>query len=144
MGDGNLAYPPLVHYATEQEYREHFEREYCKGTIQTFDGIAVRFRKRMFDHCFFESVYTKDDTFSPQRAERIDWIKAALQDASADIRVGWDNVRKRPAMDRRVAIVKGNYVVIVRLDGPNKAEFVTAFAAGQRTISQIRTNPKWT
>lgn len=138
-----MAYPPLVHYGTEQEYRAHFEGEYCKGTIPTFDGIAVRFRKRMFDHCFFESVHAKDDTFSLPRAERIDWIKAALQDASADIRVGWDNVRKRPATDRRVAIVKGNYVVIIRLDGPIKAEFVTAFVAEGRTVTQIRTNPKW-
>lgn len=138
-----MPYPPLVHYGTEQEYRSHFERVYCQGTISTFDGIEVRFRRRMFDHCFFESVVIKDDTFSSRRAERIDWIMATLQDASAELRVGWDNQKKMPANDRRVAIVKGDYVVVIRLDGTAKAEFVTAFVAGQRTINQIRTNPLW-
>lgn len=139
-----MAYSPYVRYAAEQDYRVHFERVYCQGTIQTFDGIEVRFRKAMFDHCFFESVRSKDDTFSPQRAERIDWIKTVLTDARAELRVGWDNRRKRPASDRRVAIVSGDYVVVIRILGQGKAEFVTAFVAGQRTIAQIRSNPLWT
>ncbi|MEN8131268.1 MAG: hypothetical protein ABFS45_13955 [Pseudomonadota bacterium] len=139
-----MAYPPLVHYATEQEYRVHFERVYCRGPIQTFDGITVRFRKDQFYHCFFESVNTKDDTFSPRRAERINWIKAALQDQNAELRLGWDNRKKRPANDRRVAIVVGNYVVIIRIYRRKSAEFITTFVAGQRTINQIRTNPLWT
>lgn len=139
-----MAYPPLVHYQTEDEYRTHFEQVYCNGPITTFDNIQVRFRKRQFDHCFFESVNTKDDTFSPDRAERIDWIKAALEDPDAEHRVGWDNIKKRPANDRRVAIVVNNYVVIIRLYRADRAEFVTAFVATQRTISQIRTNPLWT
>ena len=83
--------------------------------MQTFDGIEVRFRKQHFDHCFFESVVTKDDTFSQRRAERIDWIKAALEDPNAELWVGWDNKRKRPANDRRVVIVVQNYVVIIRV-----------------------------
>lgn len=138
-----MVYPALVHYGTEQEYRVHFERVYCRGTIRTFDGIEVRFRKGMFDHCFFESVQRKDDTFSPRRAERIDWIKAALLDANAELRLGWDNKKKRAANDRRVAIVVGDYVVIIRIYKPGKADFVTAFVAGQRTIRQIRSHPIW-
>lgn len=138
-----MAYPPLVQYTTEQEYRNHFEQVYCRGSITTFDGIQVRFRKSMFDHCFFESVTTKDDTFSPQRTERVDWIKAALQDPNTELREGWDNKKKRPAKNRRVAIVMENYVVIIRLRGNNRADFVTAFVAGVRTIRQIRTNPIW-
>ncbi len=138
-----MAYPPLVRYAAEQEYRVHFERVYCRGTIRTFDDIEVRFRKAMFDHCFFDSVRWKDDTFSPKRAERIDWIKAALEDPAAELRLGWDNEKKRAANDRRVAIVVANYVVIIRIYRPGKAEFVTAFVAGQRTINQIRSNPLW-
>lgn len=138
-----MAYPPLVNYPTVQEYRVHFEQVYCQGLIQTFDNIEVRFYKRHFDHCFFESVNTKDDTFSQRRAERIDWIKAALEDPNAEHRVGWDNLKKRPANDRRVAIVVKNYVVIIRLYRPERAEFVTAFVANGRTINQIRTNPFW-
>lgn len=137
-----MAYPPLVYYEKEKEYRAHFERVYCQGPIQTFDKITVRFRKRDFDHCFFESVHTKDDTFSIRRAERIDWIKVALEDTNAEHRVGWDNVRKRPFTDRRVAIVMGNYVVIIRIRDP-KADFVTAYVADGGTIGKIRTNPQW-
>lgn len=72
-----MAYPPLVCYRTVDEYRAHFERVYCQGTITTFDGIAVRFRKSRFDHCFYESTRRNQvkDAFSAQRAERIDWIK---------------------------------------------------------------------
>jgi len=139
-----MAYPPLVNYQTEQEYRDHFERVYCKGPIQTFDNIEVRFYKRQFDHCFFESVKSKDDTFSQRRAERIDWIKTALEDSNAEHRVGWDNIKKRPANDRRVAIVVGNYVIVIRIYQLDRARFVTAFVANGRTISQIRTNPLWT
>jgi len=139
-----LAYPPLVYYATEQEYRAHFERVYCAGEITTFDGINVRFRKRMFGHCFYESLQQKDDTFSPQRAQRINWIKEALEDPNAELRLGWDNKKKQPANDRRVAIVVDSYVVIIRIYSGTRAEFVTAFVAGRRTITQIRTNPMWT
>lgn len=139
-----MAYPPLVAYQTQQEYYQHFVRVYCQGPIQTFDNIEVRFRHAQFYHCFFESVQQKDDTFSQLRAERIDWIKAVLQDANAELRVGWDNKKKRPATNSRVAIVSSNYVVIIRIKQvASKADFVTAFVAGGRSISQIRTNPLW-
>ena len=139
----NLAYPPFVHYQTRLEYRDHYERVYCRGPIHTFDGLSVRFRKSQFAHCFFESVTSKDDTFSPRRAERIDWIKAALDDGNAELRLGWDNRRKRAANDRRVAIVVQDYVVIIRIVRQARAEFVTAFVAGRRTLRMIRTNPLW-
>lgn len=139
-----MDYPPLVTNATEAEFRVHFERVYCQGPIETFDGIQVRFRKSQFDHAFFESKKAKDDTFSLSRAERIDWIKAALLDNGADLRVGWDNQRRCSARDRRVAIVKGNYVLIIRLLGSSKsAEFVTAFVADSSTIQKIRKSSKW-
>jgi len=142
--DGSVDYPPLLKDKTPSEYRSFFEANYCRGPITTFDGIEVRFRKRDFNHCFFESVREKDDTFSPQRAERLLWIKAALQDSAAEIYVGWNSQKKRPAENRRVAIVMGNYVVIVALTGGRTADFVTAFVAGDRALRNIRTNPKWT
>lgn len=36
-----MALPPLVHYETPTEYRLHYERIYCRGNIQTFDGVRV-------------------------------------------------------------------------------------------------------
>ncbi|PCI21808.1 MAG: hypothetical protein COB62_02510 [Piscirickettsiaceae bacterium] len=110
--------------------------------ITTFDDIRVRFRKNQFSHCFFESVNTKDDTFSNQRAERIDWIKAVLEDKDAELRLGWDNKKKRAANDRRVALLADRYVVIIRIRG-KKAGFITAFIANERSIRKIRTNPLW-
>ena len=139
-----MKYPPLLKAKTATIYRSYYESNYCKGVIETFDGIKVRFRKRDFNHCFFESVKRKDDTFSVKRAERMFWIKAALQDPSAELRVGWDNRKKRPATDRRAAIVMQNYVVVIRIIGQDKGQFVTAFIANQNALSKIRTNPKWT
>lgn len=144
-------YPPILNHTTEADYRAHFEREYCQKPILTFDGIEVRFRKSKFDHSFFESVKAKDDTFSLQRAKRMDWIKVALQDPHAELYQGWDKNRKRYDGFRRVAVVMGNYVVVIALTGDNKADFITAYVAdtsgrGTRpsTIDMIRMSPKWT
>ncbi len=90
-----MQYPPLVRYESEAQYRKHFEQAYCSGEILTFDNMPVRFKKLDFDHAFYESRKTKDDTFSLKRAERIDWIKAALEDPNSERYVGWDNKRKK-------------------------------------------------
>jgi hypothetical protein len=137
------ALPPLVAYPTEDEYRQHFRRVYCHGPIMTFDGIAVRFRAAMFDHCFFESVVTKDDSFSLVRAERIDWIAATLQDPNAELFVGWDSVKKRPATNRRVALVSGDYVTVIQMQGAGKATFITALVASTPTFAKVRGNGRW-
>lgn len=133
-------YPPLLKLADEAAYRLHFETTYCQVPIATFDGIQVRFRKRDFDHCCFESSNRDGfkDAFSTARAERLDWIKAALQDAAAELYVGWDN-KKKTYDYGRVCVVCGNYVVIFRLIGPNLAQFVTAYVADTpRTLDRIR------
>ena len=139
-----MQYPPLLKCNSAAEYRSYFENNYCRCPITTFDGIEVRFRKRDFNHCFFDSVRTTDDTFSIKRSERMMWIKAALQDSEAELHVGWDNKKKRPTNDRRVAIVNKNYVVVIRMTGQKKAVIQTAFIANERALKRIRTNPKWT
>jgi len=138
-----LEYPPLLKYKSAAEYRSYFESNYCQGPIETFDGIKVRFRKRDFNHCFFESIEEKDDTFSFKRAERVLWIKAALQDPEAELRVGWDNKKKRPAVNRRVAIVMCDWIVVIQMTGQKEAVFKTAFIANERALRMIRTNPEW-
>ena len=104
---------------------------YCQQSITTFDGILVIFRKKQFDHCFFESSSRdgKKDLFSQKRAERIDWIKAALLDPHGELYVGWDRKRKRYDKRRRVTIVMREYVVVIRLKGLKTADFVTAYVA---------------
>ncbi len=141
-----MPFPPLRQLATSAEYRQHFENIYCRQPITTFDGIEVRFRKSKFNHCFFESTNRDGikDKFSPQRAERIDWIKATLIDRNADLYQGWDKLKKQHDNGRRVAVVMGNYVVVIAITGPKKADFTTAYLADSaRSISLIRQSPKW-
>jgi hypothetical protein len=141
-----VAYPPLVRYGSVEEYRAHYERVYCEGPITTFDGIAVRFRKEGFDHCFFESTKRDKvkDAFSQARAERIDWIKATLRDPDAELFAGWDRERKRYDCTHRVALVVGDYVVVIRLKGAKSAQFVTAYVANSpSTLAKIKGSPKW-
>jgi hypothetical protein len=135
-----------VHYKTEAEYISHYNRVYCQGPIITFDGISVRFRKNRFNHCFYESTKRNQikDIFSTQRAERIDWIKAALQDPNADLHVGWDRKKKRYDASHRVALVVSNYVVVIRLSGNLSGQFVTAYIADTpSTLAKIKGSPKW-
>ena len=148
-----MPYPPLLNHNTPAEYRTHFENIYCRGPITTFDGIGVRFRGSDFNHCFFESTQHdgNKDAFSIQRAERMDWIKAALQDENADLYQGWDKRRKRYGRTRRVALVQTNYVVVIAITRQNMADFTTAYVAdapavGRRpaTIDLIRRSPFWT
>lgn len=147
-----MSYPPLVLYGTIQEYRTHWIREYCAGPVTTFDGIAVRFRRDRFSHYFFESSSrdANKDQFSRSRAERIDWIKATLQNSSAELYVGWDKKLRRYDAARRVAVVSGDYVVIIAMTGAATADFVTAYVADTpstpdrpATLDMIRRGPRW-
>ena len=139
-----MAYPPLVRYASEQEYRRHFIEKYCKRQIITFDDIPVRFNNKDFAHAFYESGSNlKNNLFSVVRAQRIDWIEVALLDANAELYYGWDADKKRVDTTRRVALVKKNYIVIIQIMKSGKARFITAFVANNyRTLLKIKQYPK--
>ena len=114
----------------EAEMRAIWKDEYCTNDISTFDAVKVRFYEDMFDHCFFESANRKKkdkSILSLNRLEKMLWIKDTLEDGDALLKKGWDNDNKEYYADRRVAIVKGNYVVIIRFTGLLKAKFVTAY-----------------
>ena len=64
---------------------------------------------------------------SYNRLEKIYWIKDTLQDADATLKIGWDGKNKTYDESRRVALVKGNYVVVIILFSTTKARFVTAY-----------------
>ncbi|MBM3882179.1 MAG: hypothetical protein FJ387_21075 [Verrucomicrobia bacterium] len=70
-----------------------------------FDGIAVRFCKCDFDHCFFESSQRNriKDAFSMLRAERLEWIAVTLQDVAAERFQGWDRDSKTFDKERRLS-----------------------------------------
>lgn len=140
-------YPVLLALADETAYRIRFETLYCRDAITTFDGIQVRFRKTDFDHCFFESSRRDrvKDTFSKVRAERLEWILVALQDATADRFIGWDRNSKTYDKHRRITLVCGSYLVVIALKDATNAIFVTAYVADTlRSLNQIRKSPKWT
>lgn len=137
--------PPLVIYQEPAEYAKHFEMNYCRAVINTFDGIRVYFRQTKFGHCFYESTNrdSNKDSFSRTRAERIDWIKANLIDPSAELYQGWDKEKKANVPNCRVSVTYGNYVVIIRMNSkPGSADFITAYVADQ-SISKIRSGPRW-
>lgn len=139
--------PALVYYTSEQEYRDHYERCYCSAVIYTFDGLRVYFPRHQFDDAFFESANRRvrdKSLLSQQRAERIDWIRAALENPGAELFAGWDRDRKRINRVRRVALVWNDYVVILNIQGKKrKAVFVTAYIADARTVAKIRNGPRW-
>lgn len=139
--------PPLVYYASANDYRQHYQANYCNVLVHTFDGLRVFFPRRQFDHAFYESSSRRTpdkSVFCRERAERIDWIAAALQDGTAELYVGWDNKKKALDPHRRVTIVYGDYVVILRIESQRRrASFITAFVGGEETLKKIRSNPTW-
>jgi|ERR1039458_10364725 hypothetical protein len=141
-----MSMPPLQTFADEMACFSHYEKVYCAGPISTFDGIMVRFNKRDFLHLFYESSDRSGakDVFSTRRAARIDWIKTALQDPNADVVQGWDNIKKTHTPDRRVCIVSGNYVVIIRITDVDKANILTAFVIDDpNVLTKLKSAPKW-
>lgn len=140
--------PALVYYATESEYRSHYEAHYCRAKLYTFDGFRVYFPKRQFDDAFFESANRRardKSVFSRARAERIDWIATALQDPTAQLYVGWNRDKKAHDFNRRVVLVYRNYVVILKINRrKHTSTFITAYVADASTLRKIKTNPRWT
>ena len=127
---------------TEEELREIWKTEYCNAPIVTFDGISVKFYEDKFNHLFYESENRKlkdKSILSYNRLEKIYWIKDTLQDATAILKKGWDTENKEYFKNRRLAIVKGNYVVIIRFTGKLKASIVTAYE--KEDISNILNSP---
>jgi hypothetical protein len=141
-----MSMPPLRHFADEVQCGLHYRNVYCAGPIPTFDGIMVRFDKRDFLHLFFDSSKRdgNKDKFSTRRAERIDWIKAALQDPNAELYQGYNNETKKPMPDRRVCLVSGDYVVIIDVLDKNRAKIITAYVVDKpEVLVLIKSNPKW-
>jgi len=129
------------------EYRSLFDETYCMAPITTFDGIEVKFYPNMFEHAFYESYdnMKKDKSlFSYNRAEKIMWIKETLEDPTAILKQGYLKKTKSYTDSRRVAIVKNDYVVIIRFYDISfkKAKFITAFEA-YNSINEILGSPDW-
>lgn len=138
-----MAYKKIKSYQlTPAEMRKIWADEYCQKEIETFDGVMVKFYEDMFDHIFYESrdrIAKDKSDISLNRLEKMLWIKETLQDNTAILKKGWDTKEKKYYEDRRVAIVKGNYVVIIRFTGLLKAKLVTAYE--KEDIENILNSP---
>lgn len=82
------------------------------------------------------------DILSSERLSRILWIKDVLEDPTATMYVGFDNKTKRYDRTKRVAVVKGNYVVVIQIYAKGKANFITAYVANN-SIDKIEQGPRW-
>ncbi|BBL00837.1 hypothetical protein A3BBH6_10730 [Alistipes onderdonkii subsp. vulgaris] len=135
---------------TEEELREIWRDTYCYKVIKTHDGIRVHFYESNFDHAFYESSKRNQsrnkkkskDILSSERLSRILWIKDVLEDPTAKMYVGFDNKTKRYDRTKRVAVAKGNYVVVIQIYAERKANFITAYVASN-SIDKIEQSPRW-
>ncbi|MBX3629267.1 MAG: hypothetical protein KF908_04995 [Nitrosomonas sp.] len=141
--------PPLLHYGTASEYKHHYEHHYQRANIVTFDGIRVYFKPQKFGHAFYENSQRKKgpkDEFSPVRAQRMDWIKATLENPSARLYKGWNKEDKTYEENRRVSVVYDGFVVVIELSlnthGELKGNFITCYVADQ-SINRIVNSPEW-
>ncbi len=145
-----MAYKKIKSYnMTETELRQLWKDEYCDKSkpIHTFDNILVTFFENMFDHAFYESNNRKardKSILSLNRLEKMLWIKATLMDPESALKQGWDRDKKSYTNSRRVALVKNNYVVIIRFTGLLKATFVSAYELqANDNVHNILNSPDW-
>ncbi|UXS59922.1 hypothetical protein [Staphylococcus ureilyticus] len=139
-------YSYLTHLDDEYEYRRVFYEEYCKESITTHHNIKVKFYPKHFDHAFYCKSDRRNrykDMFDSERAKRILWIKQVLQDDRIPIFQGHDTKSKKSSPKRRVSLLTPDgYVVVIRMTGEDKAEFLTAFVVNEsNVIDKIRSNP---
>ena len=132
---------------TEDELRSLWVATYCdlSTPIYTFDSILVRFYPEIFDHAFYESMDRKKrdkSVLSLNRCQKMLWIKDTLEDPAAILKQGWDRDKKKYVRNRRVALVKNNYVVIIQLINGQVARFITAYELSEaENVSQILRSP---
>ena len=139
--------PALLKLADQAAYQQHFVQTYCAGPLMTHDGIPVYFKRQSFYHAFFETVTHKDDTFSPDRAERMDWIAATLADAATQCFQGWVAKTKSYDPTRRVELRSQNFVVVLFMkkgqNGQLKAEFLTCYPVANQRLPKVLAAPVW-
>lgn len=145
MADGKRR-PPLLELENREIYRAVYKATYCVKPTMTHDGVAVRFRQSQFEHITRESSRRDGvkDTHSPQRAQRLLWIKVALEDPELEFKAGWDKQKKRYDHKRRVTLMIDDFVVVIRLKSATEADFVTCYVADSpHTLKKLKEGPKW-
>jgi hypothetical protein len=129
-----------------ESYKDHWLGNIAnKVPIETHDGISVSFNKNDFWHFFFkEGDGPERDRFAWDRGERMNWVKECIQDSNATLKFGWDNANKRTDFNRRVSVIQGNYIVVVRMVAEYKARGVTAYPIDSSGLAKLLLQPDWT
>lgn len=130
---------------TLDELKNLWEDEYCRKVIYTHDSIRVKFYPDMFDHVFYESNNRKakdKSILSYMRLEKMLWIKDVLMDETALMFQGWNKDKKIYENNRRVSIVKDDYVVVIWIKNKYEAKFITAYEA-DNSKEKIMNSPIW-
>lgn len=145
-----MAYKKLnVQKMSEADFRQLWKETYCNASspINTLDGVLVRFYDDMFDHAFYESDnWKKKDKsiLSLNRCQKMLWIKEALSDTDSVLKQGWDKKTKSYHNNRRVAVVKDNYVVVIMFTRKRMAKFVTAYEIDvEENLEKFLKGPDW-
>lgn len=145
-----MAYRRIKSYnLTKLELKQIFIDVYCnpENPIYTFDGIEVQFHEDMFNHAFYESadrIQGDKSILSLNRCEKIYWIRDTLEDPEAILKQGWNKRSKSYANSRRVAVVKGNYLVVIRFTNNDTAKFVTAYEVNNdANLQKVLKSPDW-
>lgn len=141
--------PALRNFLSEDDCRQYYINNYCKADIKTFDGIGVRFYEDTFEHAFYTRTQKNwkapKDHFAAERGERIDWIKAILEDPTIVPRKGYDKARRSYDNSRRVTfLAPNNYVVVIYINNKGEGKFVTAYLVDNAiTAQKLRNAPLW-
>jgi hypothetical protein len=104
--------------------------------------MKVVFPKDRFNHLFYDSISDHKDTFARDRAERINWIAAALRDRDAEIFYGWNRDKRQVDKTRLVFVAQDNYIVVVKMKNWNSGRIVTAYLAKPETLRKIKSKPR--
>ena len=137
---------PLLSLPDEATFRAHFEVEFVKGpAVITYDGIRIRFYANQFDHAFYTSSTPKSrkDTFSLERAQRMNWIRAAATDPNMEV---YRRVMTGGRVRRIILEPNEPYVVICEIlsTDPSQAVFITAYPVKSKSaLAKMRSNPRW-
>jgi hypothetical protein len=141
-----MGLPPLLILPGQVEYRAYFASRFCQNPVITFDGIRVRFFASAFNHAFFrDSSRTAHDkaNFDRQRAERMNWIRAVLEEPQMALyrRIMGNSKVRRIALD-----LGTRYAAIIQIDdsSPGRARFITAYIVDSpRALARMTLNPRW-
>ena len=152
-----MSLPSLLVLPNESAYQLHFEKHYVNTSpLVTFDDMQIRFSRHNFSHAFFTGSVRRTrrkDRFDTDRAKRMDWIAAVLQDRGAELYRRVMRISRRPRRGtpksalRRIALIPSErYAVVVDVEkrNPKRANFVTAYVVNSdAALAKMRSNPRW-